>query len=168
MSQEALARACGFSNTALSTYETGKKVPSLSTLAKIAKRLNVSVERLYYGDENKSFIISETDEGKKIVNAIYFLWKTSVITYASDLSSGINYQEYFDVGEPRGVYLCMNKYSTAIKRLLSSLEEFKKQEETYSDKEKYLEMLLSSVATEIDIEIEREKVYYEKHMNKKI
>ncbi len=72
LSQEALAEMCGFSNTTLSSYENGRKNPSLDTIAIIAKKLKVSIERLYYGDENNSFIISEPDEGKKIVNSVYF------------------------------------------------------------------------------------------------
>lgn len=65
LSQETLATACGFSNTTLSAYENGRKIPNLVTIAKIAKQLNVSIERLYYGDENNAFIISAPDEGKK-------------------------------------------------------------------------------------------------------
>ena len=65
LSQETLANACGFSNTTLSAYENGRKLPNLITIAKIAKQLNVSIERLYYGDENSAFIISAPDEGKK-------------------------------------------------------------------------------------------------------
>ena len=55
-SQEELARNCGFSNTTLSAYENRRKIPNLTTIAKIAKELDVTIERLYYGDENISFI----------------------------------------------------------------------------------------------------------------
>lgn len=71
LSQETLAEKCGFSNTTLSAYENSRKIPNLTTIAKIAKQLNVRIERLYYGDENSSFIESESDDGKKIVNSIY-------------------------------------------------------------------------------------------------
>ena len=57
LSQDALAKKCGFSNTTLSSYENSRKIPSLSTIAKIAKNLDVSIERLYYGDDNNAFII---------------------------------------------------------------------------------------------------------------
>ena len=48
LSQEELARKCGFSNTTLSAYEHSRKIPNLSTIAKIAKELEVTIERLYY------------------------------------------------------------------------------------------------------------------------
>ena len=67
LSQEKLADMCDFSNTTLSAYENSRKIPNLTTIAKIAKQLNVSIERLYYGDENSAFINSEPNEGKKIV-----------------------------------------------------------------------------------------------------
>ena len=67
LSQEKLAERCNISNTTLSMYENSKKIPSLSTIAKIAKSLGVSIERLYYGDENSSFINSEPDLGKKLL-----------------------------------------------------------------------------------------------------
>ena len=81
LSQEALAQMCGFANTVLSAYENSKKVPRLCTIALIAKKLGVSIERLYYGDDSNSFIVSEPDEGKKIVNAVYFLWESGAICY---------------------------------------------------------------------------------------
>ena len=36
-SQEKLAGLCGISNTTLSAYENSKKIPNLTTVAKIAK-----------------------------------------------------------------------------------------------------------------------------------
>ena len=71
LSQEALAERCKFSNTTLSAYENGRKTPGLATTAKIAKALNVSIERLYYGDENNAFIKVEPDKGKKSLQEPY-------------------------------------------------------------------------------------------------
>ena len=105
LSQEALADKCGFSNTTLSSYENNRKTPSLSTIAKIAKKLGVSIERLYYGDENNAFIISEPDGGKKIVNSVYFLWKSGVIYYFENYMSGIISAEFLQSDEdPRGIH----------------------------------------------------------------
>ena len=78
-SQEKLARMCDISNSTLSAYENSKKIPNLITIAKIAKALGVSIERLYYGDENISFINTVPDEGRKIVNCVYVLWEMRVI-----------------------------------------------------------------------------------------
>ena len=71
LSQQALAEKCGFSNTTLSSYENSKKIPGLVTIATIAQNLGVSIERLYYGDENNAFINSVSDDGRKIVNSVF-------------------------------------------------------------------------------------------------
>ena len=80
ISQSKLADKCGFSNTIISNYETGEKTPSLFSLARIAKQLNVSIDRLFYGDENETFITSEPDVGRKVVNAVYLLWEQGVVS----------------------------------------------------------------------------------------
>lgn len=163
LSQEALANACDFSNTTLSAYENGRKIPNLITIAKIAKQLNVSIERLYYGDENNSFIISAPDEGRKIVNSIYYLWKKGVISYFENYINGLEVQDYHQLKEPRGIFLHLDQYSDPIKRLLLSLNEFQSKRDTYPDQEKYLEFLLSSVATEINNAIEKERRHLESY-----
>lgn len=167
LSQETLAEMCGFSNTTLSSYENGRKNPSLDTIATIAKRLKVSIERLYYGDENNSFIISEPDEGKKIVNSVYFLWKSGVIYYYENYMAGVYPAEFLqgDV-DPRGIYLQLVKYCTPVKRLINSLNEYQRNEKTYPDPEKYLDILLSSVATEINNEIAAAKAEEERKQAK--
>ena len=153
LSQEKLAERCNISNTTLSMYENSKKIPSLSTIAKIAKSLGVSIERLYYGDENSSFINSEPDLGKKIVNSIYFLWEAGIIEYYENYMSGGVGMAMYNIGcerEPVGLMLNIMKYASSIRRLVYSLNEYKKNKDTYPEPEKYLEMLLASVATEIN------------------
>lgn len=158
LSQEKLGEKCGFSNTTLSSYENGRREPNLHTIAIIAKQLGVSIERLYYGDEDKSFIMAEPDEGKRVVNAIYYLWQLGLVSYYENY-----YQGYEDAypskkdKKPTGIYLYIQKYTMPIKRLLSSLNEFKQNETTYPDPEQYLEMLFSSVANEINDQLKREK-----------
>lgn len=136
MSQEKLAGNCGFSNTTLSAYENGKKIPSLATISKIAKELNVSIERLYYGDENNAFINSEVDIGKKVVNSIYFLWESGVISYFENYEQRYNY-EYDERVKPRGIYLYLRKYDAPIKRFLKELDEFQNKRETYTEPEAF-------------------------------
>lgn len=156
LSQEALAEMCGFANTVLSAYENSRKVPKLSTIAIIAKKLGVSIERLYYGDDSSSFIISETDDGKKIVNAVYYLWESGIICYYESPMGGIGmpFTGLSSIDEiPRGMYLLLVKHYTPLKRLISSLNEFQKNKKTYSDPDKYLDMLKTSVAIEINNEI---------------
>ena len=157
LSQEKLAKICGFSNTTLSAYENRRKIPNISTIAKIAKALDVSIERLYYGDENTAFINSEPDIGKRVVNSVYFLWSEGIISYYERFSYGFNPMMESDSNGPGGVFLYIHKYSPQIKRLISSLKEFNERKTTYTDPDNFLKMLLSSVANEINNEIDREK-----------
>lgn len=159
MSQQAVADKCGFSNTILSQYENGKKVPNLITTAKIAKALDVSIDRLYYGDENNAFINSESDDGRKIVNSIYLLWSKGVINYYENYVYGPRaYEEMLGHhnSERAGVFLYLIEYEAPIKRLILSLNEFKQKEGTYSDPDGYLEMLFNSVAAEINSEMKKD------------
>ncbi|MBR0137013.1 MAG: helix-turn-helix transcriptional regulator [Erysipelotrichaceae bacterium] len=145
-SQSKLADKCGFSNTVISNYETGKKTPSLYTIAKIARALEVSIDRLYYGDENKAFIEAEPDKGRRIVNAIYYLWSINVINIDDD-----DYWFNPSTGkEKKSNVLYLLRYGNQIKRLVSSLNDFKKNERTYNNPGQYLELILSSVANEIN------------------
>jgi transcriptional regulator with XRE-family HTH domain len=167
LSQQAVADLCGFSNTILSQYENGKKTPNLVTTAKIAKALKVSIDRLYYGDENNAFITSESDDGRKIVNSIYLLWSKGVITYYENYSYGYNpmmiaMQEYGEEIEKNGIYLFIREYHNPIRRLINSLNEFEQRKDTYPDPEAYLDMLFSSVAAEINKEIEDMKLEQKK------
>ena len=155
-SQEELARNCGFSNTTLSAYENRRKIPNLTTIAKIAKELDVTIERLYYGDENISFINSEPDIGKKVVNSVYFLWSEGIVSYFERFSYGYNSMMEGDSNVPNGVFLYVHKYYPQIKRLISSLNEFKERTATYDDPDNYLKILLASVAKEINDEIAKE------------
>ena len=154
LSQQYLADLCGFSNTTLSNYENGKKKPGLDTLAKIAKALKVNIDRLYYGDENKSFITSEADDGRKIVNSVYLLWEKGVIRY---YEYDCGYDDYVinKNKKTRGIYVLIEKYHVALKRLLTNLDEIKQKRDTYKDPDQYIEGLLDSVATEINNEIKR-------------
>lgn len=105
---------------------------------------------MYYGDEDNAFIISAPNEGRKIVNSIYFLWKEGVISYFENYINGLEVQDYHQLQEPRGIFLHLDQYSEPIKRLLLSLNEFQSKIDTYPDPEKYLEFIMSSVATEIN------------------
>ena len=157
LSQEKLAGKCGFSNSTLSAYETSKKIPNLITVAKIASSLNISIDRLCYGDENKSFISQASSEGRKIVNAFYFLWKTDVIYHDANFK-GMYAETYGDDEKIKQFNLLVIKHAEPIRSLVNGLNDFKSREKLYDDPEKFLEMLLSSVAKEIDLEIEQEEL----------
>lgn len=154
LSQQALADKCGFANTVLSAYENSKKIPNLTTIATIARALDVSIERLYYGDDNNAFINMVSDEGRKIVNSIYLLWDLGVISYFENLSIGMSIPMYgySENDIPNGFFLNINEYVMPIKRFINSLDEFKQKRDTYPEPDMYLEMLKASIATEINNE----------------
>lgn len=151
-SQEKLAELCGISNTTLSAYENSKKIPNLTTVAKISRSLGVSIERLYYGEKAVQ-VNDEPDEGKRIVNAVYTLWSLGVISYYESYTAGV--MIHYDQSEAIGTMLVLNKFKDQIRRLIGLLDEFKIRRNTYPDPQKYLEMVLASVATEINEEIVR-------------
>lgn len=165
-SQEKVASLSGISNSTLSAYENSKKIPNLITIAKIARALDVSIERLYYGDDNISFVNSVPDEGRKIVNCIYVLWKYDVIQYYEIFMPTMMSMGYIDMEDKNGFYLRINKYHMSIKRLINSLNEYRNNINTYAEPEKYLEILLSSVATEINQEIQEDNKRAEAVKNK--
>ncbi len=127
----------------------------MTTIATIARALDVSIERLYYGDDNNAFINTVSDDGRKIVNSIYLLWNLGVISYFENYSYDM--YECSENVKPKGVYLYIREYETQIKRFINSLNEFEKIKKTYQEPDKYLEMLKDSIANEINHEIKEKK-----------
>ena len=147
----------GIANSALSAYENARKIPNLVTAAKIARALGVSIERLYYGDENEVFVNAAPDVGRRIVHCVYLLWELGVIYYYEDIKPVDFYTDPFEDADRNGIYLQVVKYPASIKRLMNSLNEYRSRISTFAEPERYLEMLLSSVAVEINEEIAQEK-----------
>lgn len=156
LSQDKLAKRCGISTSTLSLYENSKKTPNLITAGKIAGGLNVSIDRLCYGDESISFINQAPDEGRKIVNSIYMLWKSEVI-YQDVNFTGYHSDYTVETTKKKMYNLLIIKHANPIRRLVNGLNEYREKEATYDDPEVCLEILLASVAKEINMEIEEEK-----------
>ena len=147
ISQVKLSNLSGISTSTLSAYENSKKIPNANTLGRIAVSLGVSIDRLYYGDENKAFITSAPDIGRRVVNCVYYLWSQDIIS----VYEYYNYQQPLILsGKPVGLFFYILKYDGAIKRLINMLDEYKANMSTFNDPEQYLESLLSSVANEIN------------------
>ena len=127
-------------------------IVNLTAVAKISRSLGVSIERLYYGEKAVQ-VNDEPDEGKRIVNAVYTLWSLGVISYYESYTAGV--MIHYDQSEAIGTMLVLNKFKDQIRRLIGLLDEFKIRRNTYPDPQKYLEMVLASVATEINEEIVR-------------
>ena len=112
-SQEKLAELCGISNTTLSAYENSKKIPNLTTVAKISRSLGVSIERLYYGEKAVQ-VNDEPDEGKRIVNAVYTLWSLGVISYYESYTAGV--MIHYDQSEAIGTMLVTKRTTSRNQR----------------------------------------------------
>ena len=152
LSQDKLGELCHIKNTTISLYENSKKEPNLSTIAKIASALGVSIDRLYYGDSNKSFMPEETNEARRIVNAIYHLWKSKYILFEEGRYA--NVAEIYDHGttSQTGLFLHIVNHAFIIKRLLLQLSDFEQTKSTYPNPEEQLEAILSSAAKAIEQE----------------
>jgi len=160
-SQKKLGEECKIANTVISAYENHRKTPGRDTIAIIAQKLGVSIDKLCYGDESEAFINEAPDVGRKIVNCIYTLWKLDVIYYYENYSYGG--VPYTNSEDKKGAYLVVKEYSSQIKRLINSLNDFAQKKNTFPEPEKYLELILSSVANEINTIISEKK---EKEENK--
>jgi len=166
-SQAQLSRATGISTSALSAYENDKKRPGLDTLALIATSLGVSLDQLYFGESDSSFIASATNRGRLIVNCIYELWKQRVLSESS------LYRDDADALHALGIHWSGNlpyevdaylrcprivRRNGQIVRLLESLADFEKNKSSYPRPELYLEQILESAANNINDEITREEL----------
>lgn len=63
LSQEALAEAFGLSVQAISKWENGLTYPDIMTLPKICDYFNISMNRLFYGDEDYENLDELPDDG---------------------------------------------------------------------------------------------------------
>ena len=137
-SQNTLAQKAGFSNTTLSAYENGKKIPGLNTLASIAEALGITLDQLYYGDESQMVISKSSDDSMAIVNCAYYLWEKGVLR--------MNYVA------PKASYkndLAIFKYHTILRSFVEQLDDFKKRKTAYPDPDLYLEQVIKATANEI-------------------
>ena len=137
ISQQELAGKTGIQNTTISAFENGKRIPSLQNLALIAKALGVSIDELYFGNSDVSFIESAPNKGKKIANCIYELLIEQVIHDYEQTQRGLS-------------ALVLNKYQPQVLRLVKNLNEFIAKRATYSNPDAFCEQIIESVANEIN------------------
>ena len=153
VTQAELADACGFTTTALSAYENGHRNPSLETVAKIAKKLEISIDHIYYGNPNIAFIEAEEDEGKKIVNAIFYLWEKGWIRYEGPNHRDIVMPMYNFMGDNPEMGTIIIAYTSIVVRFINMLDDYRERRDTYSKPKEYLEQIKTSIANEINIKL---------------
>lgn len=147
ITQAKLAAAADISITQISGYENGK-TPSLSNLAKISQALEVTLDRLYFGDESERFITSAADDGHIIVNCLAQLYSHDVIHDFVYLDPEEHYR-YSD-NPPYPYMLPVFCHQNAISRLLMNFNEVEKNINTYTDPSEYIKQIKDSVANEIN------------------
>lgn len=146
ITQAKLAAATNISITQISGYENGK-TPSLTNLARISQALEVTLDRLYFGDESESFINTASDDGHIIVNCLAQLYSHKVIRDFVFLDPG-KYSQYFN--DPLYPYMLpVYCHQTAIRRLLMNFDEVERNINTFEDPREYIRQIKDSVANEI-------------------
>ena len=63
--QEAVAEATGITYVSLCRYETGKRMPKMNILAKLAEHYNVSIDEIVNGTEKESPVTGAADGNLK-------------------------------------------------------------------------------------------------------
>lgn len=147
MTQAKLAAATNISITQLSGYENGK-TPSLTNLAKISQALEVTLDRLYFGNEAEAFINTAPDDGHIIVNCLAQLYSHEVIGGFVFLDPD-EYSRYIK-NPPYPYMLSVHRHQTAIRRLLANFDEVAENVDTYTNPEEYIKQIKDSVANEIN------------------
>lgn len=146
MTQSVLAQKAGISQTQLSDYENGNKLPGLNSIAKIALALGKSIDELCYGDASMVPITTAPDKGRLIANCVYQLWKNGVLGQHIPTES----EERYSISGYTRPIVDLRSYSWAVERLLEALDDYSDKKYTFKNPELYLEQVLDSVSSEIN------------------
>ena len=144
--QKRLADETKISPASLSSYEHNHQMPSLITLAKIAKALNVTIDCLYYGPMCESMVTEASSQGEAIVNCLSYLWNHNIIATP-------------DKETRQELHVIPGWMMSSFNRLLNTLDDYAKNKETFSDPKAFVRQLQESVARELDKGQETRKNY---------
>lgn len=122
--------------TQLSSYENGKQMPGLPTLANLATALETSLDQLYFGAPSEAFLNISEDYGETIVNCFLKLRELEVI---DDVAAG------YGSGTAS-----VKKCGFQINKLFEELREFDRRKRFFTDGDFYVEQVKQSVANEIN------------------
>jgi len=138
MTQHDVYKATGISTSQLSSYENGKQMIGLLTLAKIAVALGTSIDRLYFGAPSEAFLNETEDFGETVVNCFKKLHELGVVSDVNhSIGSGSNSAR-------------IDKCGYELDRMFSTLREFEHHKDYYPDAALYLEQLYQATANEIN------------------
>ncbi len=145
MTQHDVYKATGISTSQLSSYENGKQMIGLPTLAKIAVALDTSIDRLYFGAPSEAFLNETEDFGETVVNCFKKLYELGVVSNVShSMGSGNNSAR-------------IDKCGYELARMFSTLREFSFHKDYYPDEDAFLDQLYKSVSNEINKREERKR-----------
>ncbi|MFR0557195.1 helix-turn-helix domain-containing protein [Pseudoscardovia radai] len=153
MTQIELSDAAHVAQSVISQYENGKKLPSLESLASIARALGTTLDSLCEGEaiDIPGDVVGPYP-GKDIANAVLTLWRTEIIDMAGLLDPAAAreaFQEQYYGGQ--SVYVvALNGFQKDLIALLDFLNEFPKRRDTYPDPNRYLRDTLQSTASIIN------------------
>ena len=136
LTQREVCDAAEISTSQLSTYENGKQMVGLVTLAKIATALGTSIDRLYFGAPSEAFLNETEDFGEMVVNCFKKLRELGVVTSVA--------------GDYKRGQASIGKCSYELNRMFDSLRDFEYNRRFYPDENAYLSQLYKSVANQID------------------
>lgn len=142
--QSKLQELTGIQVSSISEFENGRSLPNIESIAKIAEKLEVSIDNLWFGDKSVSFVENAPNYGTMIVNAYSVLKDNRVVKSIEDGKNGV-------------AYVSITRHREALNRLNSALDEFNANIKTYSDPSAFLSQLKESVARNINDDVELEK-----------
>lgn len=124
--------------TQLSSYENGKQMPGLPTLANLATALGTSLDQLYFGAPSEAFLNMSEDYGETIVNCFTKLRQLKAVDKVSHAIT---------TGEGSAH---MPNFSYELQRLFSELNNYDLHKNFYTDGDSYVAQIKKSVANEIN------------------
>ena len=138
MTQRELYEATGISTSQLSSYENGKQMIGLVSLAKIAKALDTSIDRLYFGKPSEAFLNEAEDYGETVVNCFRKLKDLGIVSSVS--------HDSIATGGSAHLKTCTYE----LQRMFQTLRDFERHKEFYPNENDFLNQLYQSIANEIN------------------
>ena len=122
-------------------------MPGLDSVIRIANALDITVDRLCYGDGASSLINEPVDEGRKIVNCVEYLIRAGILKKIHPFSSEMNEKHKISI----------EGHTIELSRFYDAVMDFQEKKHTYPDPESYYEQTMTSAANEINEKINKTK-----------
>jgi len=144
--QYQLAEKTGISTTQLSAYENGKKNIGLYSISRISVATGVTMDEIYFGDNELKPIHQACNEGELVANCISVLVEKKIL---SSYSVEMFYPQNVEGFPPNIAFFC-NHYQI-INDLILKLLDFEDNKNTYPDPLGFKKQIISSAASRINL-----------------